>query len=243
MPPSSSVTRFRIRRQAHDLAARLRRPRERDLVDAGVLDEVGARRRTVAGHDIQRTGREADLPCELCEPDRRQRGLRIGLQHDGAARRERRSELPRRHHERVVPGDDLGRDADWLFQRVEEERATDRVGAPGDGRDRGAVEAEVLDGLVELGLDGCDRLADVARLELRELGTIRLDRVGERVQEPRALGSGVLPSRPRRQSAQPRQRDRRPPRPPSRRARANLPSPARRDREPRPPRARSTLRR
>ena len=51
------------------------------------------------------------------------------------------------------------------------------------------VVAEVLDGLVELGLDRRDRLADVARLELGELRAVRHDRVRERVQKARALGT------------------------------------------------------
>src|SRR5205823_5751086 len=78
--------------------------------------------------------------------------------------------------------------ADGLLLRVEEQRAADRVGTARDRRDRGGVEAEALDGLEELGLDGGDRLADVARFELGELAAIGGDRVRERVQQPRALG-------------------------------------------------------
>ena len=118
--------------------------------------------------------------------DQRRRG--VGLQDDRAARGERGRELPRRHHQRVVPRHDLAADADRLLQRVEEERAADRVRAAGDRGDRGGVEAEVLDRLRELGLDRRDRLADVARLELGQLLAVRDDRVGERVQQPRALG-------------------------------------------------------
>ena len=51
------------------------------------------------------------------------------------------------------------------------------------------VVAEVLDGLMQLGLDGGDRLADVPRLELGELRAVRDDRVGQRVEEPGALGA------------------------------------------------------
>ena len=43
---------------------------------------------------------------------------------------------------------------------------------------------------MQLGLDGRDRLSDIASLELGELGAVRDDRVGERVQEPRPLGAG-----------------------------------------------------
>ena len=110
-------------------------------------------------------------------------GLRTTAQPGG----ERGRELPRRHQERVVPGHDLGRDPDRLLLRVEEERAADRVRAAGDRADRRGEEAEVLDRAADLRLHRRDRLADVARLELRELVAVRLDRVGERVQEARAL--------------------------------------------------------
>ena len=118
--------------------------------------------------------------------------LRVGLQHDRAPGRERRRELPHRHQQRVVPGNDLPRDADRLLQRVGEERAADRIRAAADRADRGGEVAEVLDRAEELGLRRRDRLADVAGLELRELVPVRLERVGERVQQPRALVRGRL---------------------------------------------------
>ena len=118
----------------------------------------------------------------------RQRRLRVGLEDDRAAGGQRGRELPGRHHQRVVPGDDLAGDADGLLQRVEEERAADRVRAAGDRGDRRRVEAEVLDRLVELGLHRRDRLADVAHLELGQLLAVGDERVGERVQQARALG-------------------------------------------------------
>ena len=178
--------------------ARLGRAGERDLVDAGMLDEVRADRRARARDDVDRAGREADLGRELGHAERAQRRLRVGLEDDRAARGQGRRELPGRHHQRVVPGDDLARDSDRLLQRVEEERAADRVRAAGDRGDRGGVEAEVLDALVELGLDRRERLADVAHLELGELLAVGDERVRERVQQARALGRRACgPSRRR----------------------------------------------
>ena len=78
--------------------------------------------------------READLGRELGEAQHRQRRLRVGLEHDGAARCERGRELPGRHQQRVVPRHDLRGDADRLLLRVEEQRAADRVRAAGDRR-------------------------------------------------------------------------------------------------------------
>ena len=69
------------------------------------------------------------------------------------------------------------------------ERASEPpIGSSGSRSSRQrAEETEVLDGDADLGLDRGDGLADVARLELRELFAVRHDRVRERVQEPGAL--------------------------------------------------------
>src|SRR5581483_8554686 len=82
-----------------------------------------------------------------------------------------------------------------LLLRIEEERAADRIRASRDRAERRGVEAEVLGRARDLGLDRGDRLADVARLELGELLAVRDDRIGERVQQARALRPGRLPPR------------------------------------------------
>ena len=158
-----------------------------------MLDEVRAGGRAVGRDDVDRAGGEADLGRELGDPQHAERRLRVRLEDDGATGRERRRELPDRHEQRVVPGDDLRADADRLLQRVAEQRAADRVRAAGDRADDRAEEAEVLDRAGQLGLDGRDRLADVARLELRELLAVRDDRIGQRVQQAGALVRRRLP--------------------------------------------------
>ena len=56
----------------------------------------------------------------ISSPKRRRRERRLlgGLEHDRAARGERRRELPGRHHQREVPRDDLADDADRFAQGV-----------------------------------------------------------------------------------------------------------------------------
>jgi ParB family chromosome partitioning protein len=173
----------RVGAKSHDLRARRRRAGERDLVHAGVLDEVGADRLPLARNDVDRAGWEADLGGQLGHAQGGQRRRRVRLENDRATGGQRRSELPGRHHQRVVPRHDLTRDPHGLLQRVEEERAPDRVRATGDGADRGGVEAEVLDSLSQLCLYRRERLADVAHLELSKLLAVRLDGIGESVQE------------------------------------------------------------
>jgi hypothetical protein len=152
-----------------------------------VRDEPRAGRRPIAGDGIHDARRNPDLGRELREAERGQRRGRIGLEHDGATGRERGRELPRRQHEWVVPRDDLRTDTDGFFERVGKERAAERVGPPRDRRDGRREEPEVLHALRELGLDGRQRLADVAGLELRQLLAVLVDGVGQSVQKAGAL--------------------------------------------------------
>src|SRR6266545_1579154 len=55
---------------------------------------------------------DAGLGRQLGQHQRGQRRGRRGLEHDGAAGRQRRADLPDRHHQRVVPWRDLADHAD-----------------------------------------------------------------------------------------------------------------------------------
>ena len=105
-----------------------RRSRERDLVDAGVTDERGPCG-TGAGHDVDHSARKIGLLQDFGEQQRRQRGRLGGLEHDGVARGERRGNLPRKHEEREVPGNDLARDTERTRVRAEP-RVVELVGPP-----------------------------------------------------------------------------------------------------------------
>ena len=191
----------RLGAEPHDLRARPRRARERDLVHAAVGDEVRAGRRAVARDDVDHARGDADLDCELGEAQRGERRGGVGLEDDRAASGERGRQLPGGHHEGVVPGDDLGYDADRLLQGVGEDGATHRHRAAGDRRNGGGVPAEVLGRDGHLAFHRGHSLADVARLELGQLLAVSDDRVGESVDEagalvrrslrPRALESGA----------------------------------------------------
>src|SRR4051812_14887847 len=171
-----------------DPLARLDRAGERDDVDAGVLDD---RRAGVvaAGDDVQHALRQ-DLGRELGQLQRRHRGRRRRLEDDRAAGRERRADLPHRHHQRVVPRRDLARDAGRLaadHRRVALEVLARRLALEVARRAR--EEAQVVDHRGQLVvLERLQRLAGVGRLELRDLVAVLLDRVRERQQRGRALG-------------------------------------------------------
>ncbi len=61
------------------------------------------------GITLTTPGREVALGDDLGQRQRRQRRRLGGLEHDGVAGRERRSELPGGHQQREVPRDDLAR--------------------------------------------------------------------------------------------------------------------------------------
>ena len=68
-------------------------------------------RLAVAGDHVQDARRQAGRVRQLGERQGGERRELGGLQDDGAARGERRSDFPRHHQQREVPGDDLADDA------------------------------------------------------------------------------------------------------------------------------------
>src|SRR5213592_4932182 len=163
---------------------------------AALVDDQRGAGAAVAGEDIERPLREAGLERELAEAKGGQRGLLGRLEDDRAAGGERRGDLPRGHQQRIVPGDDLGADADRLAQRVAEDvagRDGDRLAL--DLRRPAGVVAEMVDGRRDVALGGGERLAVVERLEFGELGPVGLDQLGERVDQPGPLGGIDLAER------------------------------------------------
>ena len=150
-------------------------------------DEALANGDAVARDDAQHAGGQNVLR-ELGEAKERQRRLLGGLKDLAVARGDRRSELPDRHHERVVPRADAPHDPERL--------APDHRRVPGDVLARGLSlevargarkEAQVVGRERHLVARGHERLAHVARFELRELLGVLIEHVGELVQELGAL--------------------------------------------------------
>ena len=88
-----------------DPLPRLDRPGEGDHVDPLVLDEGGAGL-VAAGDHVEHAGRQ-ELGGHLAQFERGDRRGRGGLEHDRVSGGERRTDLPHRHHQRVVPRRDL----------------------------------------------------------------------------------------------------------------------------------------
>ncbi len=163
-----------------------RRARERNLVDAGMRHERGADVLAVAGENVHDARRKAGLDDEVAQPQRRQRRLFRRFQDARASGRQRGTELPRGHHERKIPRNDLRHDADGLAPRVGVDA---RVLEPADRNvDRRAFDlrgpaGHVTEVVARAGhVDDAGhllRLAVVDALELRELVGVCVDEIGE----------------------------------------------------------------
>ena len=137
-------------------------------------------------HDVEDAGRDTRLGDEVAEERARERRPLRRLQHDGATGGERRSGLPRREHERRVPG----RDHDCGPARHPDDAVPRPVRLP-DAllvRDREVrVGAEVAR---PAGDDPCPERAEQHRhvdaLDRREPLDVLVDEVGEPVQHRRA---------------------------------------------------------
>ena len=131
----------------------------------------------------------------LHELQQRPRRRARGLDHDTVAGRERGRQLPRRHQQREVERDDLPDDAERLVEVVGDRVLVD-LGDPALlGADGAGEVAEMVDRQRKVGIEGlADRLAVLPALRDREHLEVRLDRVGDRVQDLGAVGRrGLAP--------------------------------------------------
>ena len=114
----------RVRGQLHDAPARFRGAGERDLVHHGVGAQLLAHHGPDPITTLSTPGGRPHSAAALRDLQRGERRVGGGLEDKRVAHDERRCDLPDRHHEGEVPGDDARADADGL--------PVDEV--PGDGR-------------------------------------------------------------------------------------------------------------
>ena len=174
-----------------DPLAGVDRAGQRDHVDLGVGDERLPGRVAVAGDHVEHAGGE-DLGAELGQLQRRQRRRLGRLEDDRVAGRQRRPDLPHRHHQRVVPRGDLADHADRLAPDDRGVAAHVLAGRTAlEASRRPGEEAQVVDHERDLVVaEGVDRLAGVVGLDLGELVRVLFDRVSELEKTERALAGG-----------------------------------------------------
>ena len=188
----------RVRGVLRDDLSRRRVARERDEADVRAAHERIADGNSVAGDDLEHSGRN-DLLRELDEAEHREGCLLGGLDDLDVSGRERRSDLPDRHVQRVVPRADAGDDPERLapdHRRVALHVLAGRLPLQvpgGAGEEPQAVRhrARLVD-------RDPPRLADVLRLEPRELLGVLVDDVREREEKLHPILRGLpLPLAPR----------------------------------------------
>ena len=168
----------RVRRAAGDALAGADAAGQRDQRDLGMADDRLAHAGTVAGDDVEHARRQ-DVGDQLGEPQRRDRRQLGRLEHHDVARRQRRADLPDRHHQRVVPRRDLADDAQRLAPDQRRVALAVLAGQRAVQRARRAGEEAQLVGAHRHLLGGQRvRLADVDRLERGELLDVVVDDVG-----------------------------------------------------------------
>ena len=152
-----------------------------------MLDEPLPDDGALADDDVDDAFGDAGFEDELGEPERGERRQLGRLQDDGVPAGERGPELPGRDVEREVPGHDQPDDAERLAER--------QVDAAGDGNrlavvlvDGAGVEVEDVGDHPDLAARAGDRLADVRRLDPRELLGVLLDERREPPQQPPPVG-------------------------------------------------------
>jgi hypothetical protein len=198
LPPSSSVSFFRLPRAAPTMSLPTSvEPVKGDLVDAGMGGQRSADGLAEAGDDVDDAGGQPRLDEEFAEPQGRQRGFLGGLEHDGAARGQRRRELHSSHQQRRVPRGDRGDHADRLAAGIGEDLPSGRLMGDrrGDRRpqDLGRIAGKVseLFGRSRDFAEPCrlQRLALVEHFEFGEFVGMALDEVADAPEQP-AAGRG-----------------------------------------------------
>ena len=180
----------RRRRGAHHQAADLGRAGEADVLHVGVADQRRADL-AVPGEHVDDARRDARLLADRGDPQHRHRRLLGRLHHHRAAGGERRGELEGAGHDREVPGQDEGGDADRLAPGVDVV-AGDRDRLALDPGRRAAEVAEGAGAHRGVGTGALDRLAVVAGLEHGEVLEALLDQLGHPDQDARAVFWGKI---------------------------------------------------
>ena len=116
-----------------------------------------------------------------------QRSLLGGLEHAGAAGRQRGRQFPCSHQQRIVPRNDLSGDADRLFERERHRVVGDGIHVADNFGGESAVVFEAGGDVVEVVFGFDDGLAGVAAFEFGERGQILTNFVGEAEQNAAAL--------------------------------------------------------
>lgn len=178
----------------HDLAADQGRAGEGNLVNVHVGGDGGTSNSAETGDDVENARRETGLLDELSKDESRKRRLFSGLHDDSVTGGQGRANLPGKHEEREVPGDDLTANTKRLLPGVVEGVGGDINGLALDLVGPTAVVADSADDGANIATGHGDGLAIVERLDSGKEVEVLLEQVGELEEvDATLLGSDIAP--------------------------------------------------
>ena len=155
---------------------------------SGWLASAAPASEPVPGTTFSDAGRQAAREADFAEPQRRHRRFARRLQHDRASGGERRRDAARADLNRIVPRNDLRRDADRLADGEVEEAGPERDRVAHDLVGDAGEELEVARGDLHVGPRLAQRLAVVAALERRQFFGAIAKRLRDANHDAAALG-------------------------------------------------------
>lgn len=165
---------------------------EGNLVDVHVAGDGGTGNTTETRDDVDHTRGEASLLDELTHVQTGERGLLGSLHDNGVTGSHGRSNLPRPHEEREVPGDDLTADTNGLVAGVGKGVGVGVNGLAVDLVSPSGVVADAANAVTHVDLGNAESLAVVRGLESRQVVNVPLHQVGQLGQQAAAFGGGHL---------------------------------------------------
>jgi hypothetical protein len=158
-----------------------------DRVDVGVAGERGAGGGSVAEDDVDHAGRQ-HVGGQFDDPKQRRRRELGRLDDARVAGRQGRGQFPGGHVHGVVPRRDERGDSEWFAPDLAGVVEQVLPGGLAEAVARcGGEEAPVVDDDVHLVPGGADGFSGDARFGGRQLVLVRLDEIGDPVQDFRAL--------------------------------------------------------
>ena len=168
--------------------------REGDFVHASMRNERGSRRFAKAVHDVDDAGRQAQFFKPTGDFHHGERRLLRGLKDTGAACSDGRSELPRSHDQRIIPGNNLSSDADGFAQSKTQGVCGNGIDVPENFVREAGVIFETSCGIGDVVLGFDDGLAGIPAFELGKLGSVGANFLRKLVEDAAAVGgSGLSP--------------------------------------------------
>ena len=157
------------------------------MADTRVTHQRSARCAAGSGDDIAHARRNAGLQADIGQHQRGQRRLLGRLGNDGASGGQCRREAARRGGQWVIPGNDVGGDANGFVERVGQIVRTQRDAVALVFVARAGIVLKAVGGACDVAQRLDQALAGVQRFRDRQSACVRPDQLGHPVKDPAAL--------------------------------------------------------